>query len=168
MPWYRHRAAWRWIAFGYLPWFAALNLAWETAQLPLYTLWHEEQAGYIAFAVAHCTAGDTMIGAATLSLALIATRAGLLSRWRWLRIAVIAALAGTGYTAFSEWMNTSLKASWEYSELMPTLTVDGIALGISPLAQWLLLPPLALLLARAASRSSCCWSAESTGEARPS
>lgn len=148
MPWYRYRAAWRWIALRYLPSLGALNLAWETAQLPLYTLWREEPPGYIAFAVAHCTAGDVMIGVATLGLALIATRAGPLSRWQWLRIAVIAALTGTAYTAFSEWMNTSLKSGWEYSELMPTLTFNGIALGISPLAQWLILPPLALRLAR--------------------
>ncbi|HKB46619.1 MAG TPA: hypothetical protein VKC57_02915 [Ktedonobacterales bacterium] len=82
--WYRDHAALSLIARRYLPWLAGLNLAWELAQLPLYTIWREANAGYIAFAVAHCTVGDILIGAAALALALIATRAGPLARWRWL------------------------------------------------------------------------------------
>lgn len=36
---------------------AALNLLWEIAQLPLYTIYEEGEPAAIAFAVAHCTAG---------------------------------------------------------------------------------------------------------------
>ncbi len=133
--WYRDRAALSLIARRYLPWLAALNLAWELAQLPLYTLLREASAGYIAFAVAHCTVGDILIGAAALVLSLIVTRAGPLARWRWLRIALVATAAGAAYTLVSEWMNTSLRQSWQYSELMPTLELGGIVVGLSPLAQ---------------------------------
>jgi hypothetical protein len=56
-------------------------------------------------------------------------------------------LLGPGYTIFSEWLNTTL-FRWSYSELMPTLKIAGTEIGLSPLLQWLLLPPLALFLAR--------------------
>lgn len=147
-PWYRDRDARALIAFGYLPWLGGLNLAWETAQLPLYTLWSEAPAGTIAFSVAHCTAGDIAIGAAALILVLVLGREGALAQWRWRRIAVLTALAGAAYTVFSEWSNTAILGSWAYSELMPVLKVAGIDIGLSPLLQWLVLPPLALVLAR--------------------
>ena len=146
--WYRDHAALSLITRRYLPWLAGLSLAWELAQLPLYTLWREASAGYIAFAVAHCTVGDVLIGASALLLALLVTRAGPLRRWPWLRIALIATAAGAAYTLVSEWMNTSLRQGWQYSALMPTLELGGFVIGVSPLAQWLVVPPLALYLAR--------------------
>lgn len=144
--WYRDRDARSLIAFGYLPLLGGLNLLWETAQLPLYTLWSEASAGTIVFSVAHCTAGDIVIGAAALIVALILARAGALAQWRWRRIAAWTALAGAAYTVFSEWSNTAILGSWAYSELMPTLKVAGIEIGLSPVLQWLVLPPLALYL----------------------
>ena len=145
--WYRDRDARLLIAFGYLPWLGGLNLIWETAQLPLYTLWNEASAGTNAFSVAHCTAGDIAIGGAALIMVLILGRERAVSEWRWRRIAVWTALAGVAYTVFSEWSNTAILGSWAYSELMPVLKVAGIDIGLSPLLQWLVLPPLALVLA---------------------
>jgi hypothetical protein len=49
---------------------------------------------------------------------------------------------GAGYTIFSEWLNTSVRGSWTYSELMPVVPLIGT--GIAPLLQWLVIPPLAL------------------------
>ena len=144
--WYADRAAWRLIALRYLPWLAALNLAWETAQLPLYSLWTEGTPAFIVFSVAHCTLGDVIVGATALAVALVASRAPELARWRWAPIAVALALAGATYTVLSEWMNIALE-NWAYSELMPVLRVFGAEIGLSPLAQWLLLPPLALWFA---------------------
>jgi hypothetical protein len=37
------------------------NLVWETAQLALYTLWHNGTASSITGAVLHCTAGDVLL-----------------------------------------------------------------------------------------------------------
>jgi hypothetical protein len=51
------------------------------------------------------------------------------------------------YTVFSEWNNTAILGSWAYSQLMPTLRVGEIVVGVSPLIQWLTVPPLALWLA---------------------
>jgi hypothetical protein len=146
--WYRDRQAWWVIARGYLPSLLALNLAWEMAQLPLYTIWSEASAGEVAFAVAHCTVGDMLIGAAALLIALVVVRAPEVADWHWVRIGAFAVIIGVGYTAVSEWMNTTIRYSWEYSSLMPLVDVRGVALGLAPLVQWLIVPPLALYLAR--------------------
>ncbi|HYT48316.1 MAG TPA: hypothetical protein VEL04_07840 [Burkholderiales bacterium] len=146
--WYRDSAARSLILRGYLPWLAALSLAWEILQLPLYTIWSEAAAGYIAFALAHCTAGDVLTGLGSLALALLATRAGGMETWNWQAVAFLLAVFGVAYTGFSEWTNTVLRPAWAYSQLMPTLRVAGVELGLSPLLQWLAVPPLALYLAR--------------------
>ena len=148
MRWHIDRSAWRFIALRYLPFLTAVNLVWETVQLPLYTIWSDASIGEIAFAVAHCTAGDVVIGAAALVAALIVTRSGPMEEWRWFRLGLIATTTGLAYTGFSEWANTAVKSSWQYSALMPTLDLGGIQIGLSPLAQWLLLPPLTLYAAR--------------------
>ncbi len=151
-PWYRDSAARSLILLGYLPWLAGFNLAWEIAHAPLYTLWKEAEPAYIAFSVAHCTLGDVLIGAAALLLALILGRERALLQWRWRRIAALTVLLGAGYTAFSEWMNITILRSWTYSEAMPTFELAGIEIGVTPLAQWLVVPPLALFLARKTRR----------------
>jgi hypothetical protein len=132
----------------YALWFTGLNLAWEVSQLPLYTIWDEAQASYIAFAVLHCTAGDLLIGVSALALALVLTRARPPDRYNWPAVAALLTIIGVGYTAFSEWNNTVLRPAWAYSELMPIIPIGNAAIGLSPLLQWLLLPPLALWLAR--------------------
>ena len=119
--WYRDPSARRLIVLGYLPWLAGLHLAWESAHAPLYTLWTEASAGYIAFSIVHCTLGDLAIGVSALLLSLMLTRAGSPSRWHWGRIAVLTAATGAGYTMFSEWMNLTILRSWTYSELMPAI-----------------------------------------------
>lgn len=146
--WYRDSPALRLIAIRYLPWLAVLNLAWEAAHVRLYTLWQEAEPSYIAFSVVHCTLGDVLIGAIALLAALIAGREGALAKWRWRRIAVVTTFAGVAYTVFSEWMNLTILRSWTYAESMPKLDLGGFELGLTPLAQWLVVPPLALYLAR--------------------
>lgn len=118
------------------------NLAWETLQLPLYTIWREGTIGNIAFSVVHCTAGDLLIALACLVAALI-----LLGRASWpgegsLRVAAAAVALGLAYAVYSEWLNVDVRGSWAYSDLMPV--VPPLGTGLSPLLQWLLLPPLAL------------------------
>lgn len=142
--WTRERAAWTFILAYYLPRAAMLHLFWEAAQLPLYTLWTEAEPREIVFAVVHCTLGDLLINAAALLAALIASRSGACRNWRWGRIGVLSVTFGAGYTAFSEWINTAWLGSWAYAAAMPTLELFGVQFGLSPLAQWLLVPPLAL------------------------
>lgn len=91
--------------------------------------------------------GDVLIGGAALFTTLICARESALARWRWRRIAVLTALIGLAYTVFSEWMNITWLRSWTYADSMPTLGIGGFELGLSPVAQWLVVPPIALYLA---------------------
>jgi len=147
--WYRDPATLRFVVLRFIPWFAALNLAWEAAHVRFYTLWNEATPGYIAFSVVHCTLGDVLIGLSALLLALIAGRERGPSRWRLGRIALLSTLFGAGYTVWSEWMNVTILRSWMYAESMPRVPIGDFQLGLTPLLQWLLLPSLALYTARA-------------------
>jgi hypothetical protein len=143
---YRHMApihdiaqmSWLTVLRRYFVVVAAANLAWEIAHLPLYTIWTEGSPGGIAFAVIHCTGGDLFIAGASLLGALL-----LLGRPRWPdegygMVAALTIVAGLAYTIFSEWLNTAVRGSWAYSELMPTL--PWIGTGLSPIAQWIVIP----------------------------
>lgn len=128
---------------------ALLHLAWELIQLPLYTIYHQAGLPEIAFAVAHCTAGDLLISAATYVVAAVGARNG---GWPVERAGLglaFAIPAGMIYTAFSEWLNVSVRGSWEYAPSMPQ--VFGI--GLSPLFQWLVVPAVTLLVLRAVPRA---------------
>jgi hypothetical protein len=59
------------VALGYLLIAVTPNFVWETAQLPLYTIWQTGSAGELAFVILHCTGGDLLILAASLMLALL-------------------------------------------------------------------------------------------------
>jgi hypothetical protein len=145
--WYQDRSTLNFVALRYVPVLGALNLFWEIAQLPLYTLWNEGSPGFIAYAVVHCTLGDVAIGTLALLIALIATRAGAVENWRWRQLAFFLVIPAVGYTALSEWINTIARGSWAYSALMPVVNFGGVEIGLSPLAQWLVIPPVALWLA---------------------
>ena len=151
-PWYRDRATWNFIAFRYVPLLGALNLLWEIAHLPLYTLWNEGSPGFIAFAVIHCTLGDVAIGTLALLVALIATRARALETWRWRQVALFLVIPAVGYTALSEWINTIARESWAYSDLMPVVSLWGFEVGLSPLLQWIVVPSAAFWWARRVTR----------------
>ena len=137
-----------------MPWLTGLNLVWEFAQLPLYAIGSDVPVPYIEYYVMHCTVGDMLIGAGSIVLALLMLQVRRLREWRWPRIVALTVLFGVTYTGFSEWMNTVVEESWQYAERMPTLALGGFKLGLSPIAQWLLVPPIALHLARFAFHST--------------
>src|SRR3546814_17750752 len=56
----------------YLAVIAVGTLAWEFAQLPLYTIWHGGPPREIAFAALHSTGGDVLIAGAALPGPLLA------------------------------------------------------------------------------------------------
>lgn len=47
------------------------NLAWEFAQVPLYTFWQTDAPGEVAWEAIHCSAGDVLIVAAALAASLL-------------------------------------------------------------------------------------------------
>ncbi len=130
----------------YLALTAALSLIWETLQLPLYTIWRTGTAREIAFAVVHCTAGDLMIATLSLVGALLFVGNKNWPDEQTRQVFVATIIIGLGYTIYSEWLNTVVRQSWAYSELMPQL--PGLGTGLSPLLQWIVVPSVALYFAR--------------------
>lgn len=129
---------WSALAFG-------LNLTWEIAHLRLYTLWASADVLSVAWALFHCTLGDVAIALAMFTLAAIMLGARdwpASHPWAGGAIVVTGALA---YTVWSEWYNVNRAGSWTYTASMPL--VFGI--GLSPLLQWLILPPVMVLANRA-------------------
>ncbi len=124
----------------YLAAIAVGNLAWEAAQMPLYTVWRTGSTRDIAFAVVHCTGGDVLIAGASLAGSLLLL-GGDWPRSHFLRVGGTAIVSGLAYTTYSEHLNTA-RSAWTYSELMPTLPWLGT--GLAPLAQWVIVPALAL------------------------
>lgn len=129
-----------WLPFirRYVIFIAVANLIWEFAQLPLFTIWDDGTTGEIIFAVVHCTGGDLLISGATLLLVLMAAGTSNWPHERFLLVASLTIVGGLAYTIFSEWLNTEIRGSWAYSDLMPTLPMVGT--GLSPLAQWIVIP----------------------------
>jgi hypothetical protein len=125
----------------YLTAVALGDLVWEAAQMPLYTLWRTGTAREIALGILHCTAGDVLIASAALTAALVLFGSADWPRYGFARVAIAATIFGLGYTVHSERLNLAWGA-WAYVGLMPTLPWLGT--GLAPMAQWLLLPPLAL------------------------
>ena len=122
------------------------HLTWEILQLPLFTIWSTEGPRQIAFAIIHCTGGDTVIAITALSVALI-----LVGHQNWpvqsyRPVLFITVALGVGYTIFSEWLNVTVRGNWTYAPDMPLVPIVGT--GLAPLLQWLLVPLAALSSAR--------------------
>jgi hypothetical protein len=131
-----------------------LNLLWEVLQLPLFTIWSTGTLSERAFAVVHCTGGDLLIALVSLVAALIGMWAVDWPQQRFWRVAILAIALGIAYTAFSEWLNVYVRKSWAYSHWMPTVTVAGVRIGLSPLLQWAIVPTIAFLAAQSVVRRS--------------
>ena len=115
-----------------------LNLTWEIAHVRLYTIWAAGDGMSVAWALLHCSLGDVLIALAMFALAgIVVWRADWpVSRpWAGSAIAVIGAV---GFTAWSEWYNVYRIGSWGYTASMPMI----FGIGLSPLLQWLILPPV--------------------------
>lgn len=123
-----------------------LELLWETAQFPLYDVWHQNDWGYILYGLAHCTMGDSLILLVAYEIVALWRR-----RRDWFLDNVASGgalftLLGAGYTVYSEVMNVRIKGTWGYTDLMPVVPILDI--GGMPLLQWLLIPPILLWLMR--------------------
>ena len=123
-----------------------LQLLWEIAQFPLYTVWHEGDWSYILYGLIHCTLGDMLILLSSYWVVALLNRNRL---WYCTNILVsgfLFTLIGLGYTVYSEMLNVNIKGTWAYTELMPIIPV--IEIGGMPFMQWILIPPVTLLLMR--------------------
>ncbi len=138
----RYAGAWnlaRWAAFALV-----LNLAWEGAQTPLYTIYSSGTPREIVFAIIHCTAGDVLISVTCFAIGLIATRRADWPRTRPFSGGMVVLLSGLAYTAFSEWWNVYGAGNWSYAPAMPML----FGIGIAPLLQWAIIPSASIAFLR--------------------
>ena len=132
---------------------ALLNLVWEFAHMPLYTIWNTGTVGEIVFAAVHCTGGDILIAMSTLMLSLLVFGVGWpLERSAVRRVVGFTMVAGVSYTVYGEWLNIVVREAWAYSELMPIVPV--LDAGLSPLLQWVIIPGLAFAWALRPIRQS--------------
>ena len=114
-----------------------LNLAWEISHVGLYTIWKEADGLRIAWSVFHCTVGDVLIALAMYALAAIVLwRADWPDSRPWTG-GLIVGIAAIAFTAWSEWYNVYRASAWGYATSMPLL----FEIGVTPLLQWLILPP---------------------------
>lgn len=123
-----------------------LQLLWEIAQFPLYTVWHQNDWSYILYGLAHCTLGDLLILVVSYELVALLNRNRHWIDGRVVLNALLFTLAGIGYTIYSEMINVRVRGTWGYTETMPLLPFIGI--GATPILQWLLIPPTLLWLMR--------------------
>ena len=131
-------------------WALAFNLLWEVAQLPFYEFAPAVGPLGVAWSVIHCTAGDVGIALGSFAMAALATRDLDWPAWRpWLGLTV-ALGAGLAWTVQSEWQNVYVRGAWTYAPAMPTIA----GIGLLPILQWLVLPPLVLLAVRRSRRWS--------------
>lgn len=136
------RRDWLTVTRRYLVVVTAGNLVWEVAQMPLYTLWHTGTAREIAWAILHCTLGDLAIAMVSLIAALVLVGSPAWPDRRARAVTVAVVIGAVGYTIYSEYLNTVVRRSWAYTDWMPALPLLGT--GLAPLAQWLIVPSLAL------------------------
>ena len=116
---------------------AGLNLLWEIAQLPLYTIWQTGSTQDIIIAVLHCTAGDVVIAISALILALMLLGTSDWPKQRYLRVSGFAVLVGLIYTIYSERVNLG-SGAWGYSDWMPI--IPWLEVGLTPIVQWIVIP----------------------------
>jgi amino acid transporter len=121
-----------------------LNLMWEIAQVRLYTIWAEADGVSVAWALFHCSLGDVVIALAMFALAgMMLRRADWPAPRPWAGGAIVV-LGAMAFTAWSEWYNVYRAGSWSYTASMPTI----FGIGLSPLLQWLILPPVLVVAYR--------------------
>ena len=115
-----------------------LNLTWEIAQVRLYAIRAAADRIDVARALLHCSLGDVVIALAMFALAGIALwRADWPASRPWAG-SIIVVIGAMAFTAWSEWYNVYRAGNWSYTASMPMI----FGIGLSPLLQWLILPPV--------------------------
>ena len=116
-----------------------LNYLWELAQAPLYVGLESYNSGVLW----HCFVAS--LGDGLMVLLIIVAGRITLHRWNWFERPGIAGYfimltAGLLLALSVEWGAVYLLGRWQYTVNMPTIVGPGI--GVIPIAQMLVLPPL--------------------------
>lgn len=125
-----------------------LNFPWEVLQAPLFEGMSAAPHSAVIGACLQATLGDVVIMLLAHASVVVVTRR---RRWvlapSWREVAGFIAV-GVAITAMIEWLATRghWAQTWAYSSMMPL--IPGIGVGISPLLQWVVVPPMVLWFAR--------------------
>jgi hypothetical protein len=122
-----------------------LNLAWEVAQIQAYAF---ARQGVMADLVG-CLVPS--LGDGLMTLVISWSGWGLFRRAGWVlrpgaRGYLLAALVGFVLAVGVEWNALHRTGAWAYAPAMPVLPVAGV--GLLPVAQMLLLPPVTFVIVR--------------------
>ncbi len=123
-----------------------LNAIWEFAHAGLlYDMWNEVPLAKGLFHIMLAILGDMLI---VLAISIVAVLICGLSDLLSLGYKSFLCMLLIGFTAgmVLEWI-PKLLGWWTYNDLMPTLTIMGETVGLSPLLQITLLPSLSVFLA---------------------
>lgn len=122
-----------------------LHFAWEMWQVPFFVGMEASPHADVVWLCTRAALGD--VGIALLALTPLLWRDGIRNLFA-LQLPALSVYLVTGLliTIGFEYAATEVLARWEYKSAMPTL--PGIGTGLTPILQWLLLPPLALVFAR--------------------
>ena len=127
--------------FGFLT-----NFVWEILQVPWFTGMAEASHGSVIGLCIRATGGDIRILLASFWLSSI-----ICGHRQWLlkgeqKPAGILIITALVVTIILEWLAPGPLERWAYTDSMPMIPLLGV--GLSPLLQWLLLPPLIMWLTR--------------------
>ncbi len=121
-----------------------LNYLWELAQAPLYVGLEDYNAGVLW----HCFVAS--LGDGIMVLLIVAAGWFTLRQSDWflrpgVRGYLVIITAGLVLAVLVEWVAVHVLNRWEYTENMPKL--PGLDIGLVPIAQMLVLPPLIFRIA---------------------
>jgi hypothetical protein len=139
------KADWLVVFRRYLIVSAGGHLAWELLHLPLYAGWQGETAMKSALFLAGCIIGDISIALGALVAALLLVNEGSWPSKGYLPVASLTVAFGLASTLVVEVIKVRVFGAWAYSELMPL--IPGIEVGLSPIAQWVVIPLAVVWLA---------------------
>jgi hypothetical protein len=121
-----------------------LNYLWELAQAPLYVGLER----YNAAVFWHCFVAS--LGDGIMVMIIFAAGWITLRQWDWFQRPgaagyLVILTAGLTLAVLVEWMAVRILGRWAYTERMPV--VPSLGVGIVPIAQMLILPPLIFRIA---------------------
>lgn len=134
----------------YLTFSAAAHAAWEMAHVPLYRAWWVEPP----LALAGCVTGDTALALGSLALAL-----SLVGDRHWpVRshgpVGALTVAIGLVCAVAIERLAVGVFGTWAYADAMPMVPLLGV--GLSPMAQWTVIPLAALCWTRRRGPTTPC------------
>jgi len=122
-----------------------LNFFWEVVQTYFYTM-KDVPFNTMLYGWIHCTFGDVLLTLGSFWLVSIVSHTRRwpvkLNRLNFIGFIMIGIIG----TVISERINVHLLNSWSYNQSMPV--IPWLKVGLTPFLQWIVIPPVAILLVR--------------------